>query len=239
MNLIARLLTSLILTIALLAGFGKISPTSQVEALADLDVSVNGRIVTFSWGPVPWPQGQTYDLAVLRAPGCDPGHLQILGFPRAFTNNTGGTYSWDGLPDDYVAVLYAWPAPNPIVILSNCVSFTIAGPAISSPCNSFFECLFHVAGPAGDPAGGFIPASSFIGQLVTKILPVVLSLAGFLTIIVILISAIQFITSSGNPELAAAARGRLTFALIGFALIILAFAITQIVDRLFLRSGAV
>lgn len=82
-------------------------------------------------------------------------------------------------------------------------------------------------------------ADNIIGKLIGDILPIVLGIAGFLTVIFTIISGIQFVTSSGNPEAAAAARSRLIFALVGFALIILAFAITQIVDRIFLGGTGV
>lgn len=86
------------------------------------------------------------------------------------------------------------------------------------------------------------PTSQFteknlITKLLSDILPVILTLAGFVTVAVIIISGIQFVTSGGNPEAAAAARGRLTFAIIGFVIIILAFAILQIVNRIFLGTG--
>ena len=77
------------------------------------------------------------------------------------------------------------------------------------------------------------------GGIVSAILPYVFGIAGFLSIIIIVISGIQFITSSGNPEAAASARNRLVFALIGLAVIILAFAILQIVDKLFLGGSGV
>ena len=89
------------------------------------------------------------------------------------------------------------------------------------------------------PAGNSFTAQGFIGQLLTAILPIILGIAGFLTVIFIVISGIQFMTSSGNPEAAAAARSRLIFAIVGFVLIILAFAITQIVDRIFLGTSGV
>lgn len=77
-----------------------------------------------------------------------------------------------------------------------------------------------------------------ITTLVETLLPVAIGLAGFLAVIVIVISGIQFATSSGNPEGAAAARGRLVFALVGFIVIIMAYALTRIIDILFLnRSG--
>ncbi|OGE10478.1 hypothetical protein A3A60_02955 [Candidatus Curtissbacteria bacterium RIFCSPLOWO2_01_FULL_42_26] len=82
-------------------------------------------------------------------------------------------------------------------------------------------------------------AGNLIGKLIGDILPIVLGIAGFLTVIFVIISGIQFVTSSGNPEAAAAARSRLIFALVGFIVIILAFAITQIVDRIFLGGSGI
>ena len=75
--------------------------------------------------------------------------------------------------------------------------------------------------------------------LISAFLPAILGIAGFLTVIFIVISGIQFILSSGNPEAAAGARNRLIFALVGFALIVLAFAILAIVNRLFLGPTGV
>lgn len=88
------------------------------------------------------------------------------------------------------------------------------------------------------PIEGFSP-DTFIADLISAILPIILGIAGFITVIFIIISGIQFMTSSGNPEAAGAARSRLTFAIIGFVIIVLAFAITQIVDRIFLGGTGV
>ena len=107
---------------------------------------------------------------------------------------------------------------------------------VYAQCSSFRDCLSGIS----TGLSGTFTESNFVGALVTAILPLVLSIAGFFAVIVIVISGIQFISSSGNPEAAAAARGRLTFALVGFAVIVLAFLILQIIDRVFLRgSGAV
>ena len=70
-------------------------------------------------------------------------------------------------------------------------------------------------------------------------LPFILIIAGFLTVIIIVISGIQFITSGGNPEAAAAARGRLTYAVVGLIIILLAFALLQVIDRIFLGNTGV
>jgi len=89
------------------------------------------------------------------------------------------------------------------------------------------------------PTGGNFTASGLVGQVVSAFLPIILGIAGFIAVIMIVISGIQFITSSGNPEAAAAARGRLTFAIIGFIIIILSYAILQIIDKLFLGTSGV
>lgn len=74
------------------------------------------------------------------------------------------------------------------------------------------------------------------GKIITEILPIILGIAGFITAIMIIVSGIQFITSSGNPEAANAARGRLVYALIGFGVIVLAFAALQIINAIFLGN---
>ena len=102
-------------------------------------------------------------------------------------------------------------------------------------CSGFLGCL----GGISTPGLNFSSPATFISDLISKILPFVLGIVGFLTVIVIVISGIQFITSSGNPEAAGAARGRLQFALIGFIIVLLAFAITQIVDVIFLGGSGV
>lgn len=79
----------------------------------------------------------------------------------------------------------------------------------------------------------------FLSQLVSTILPIVLGIAGFIAVILIIISGIQMMLSSGNPEAAAAAQGRLTMTIVGFAVIILAFSFTQIIDKIFLGGAGV
>jgi len=88
------------------------------------------------------------------------------------------------------------------------------------------------------PTGvNFGSGSTLVGDLVTNILPVAIGIGGFLTVIFIAISGVQFITSSGNPEAANAARSRLTYAIIGFAILALSFVIVALVDNIFLGTG--
>lgn len=108
---------------------------------------------------------------------------------------------------------------------------------VYAQCSSFRDCIDRIGRP-----GGLSPRfreDNFITELVNAFLPAVLTIAGFVAVIMIIISGIQFITSSGNPEAAAGAKGRLTFSIVGFVVIVIAFLILQIIDRVFLSSGVV
>lgn len=100
-------------------------------------------------------------------------------------------------------------------------------------CSGLLDCI----GVGGGTTS--FTADNLIGEIFTKILPIVLGIAGMITVVMIIISGFQFATSSGNPESAANARGRLTFALVGFAIVALAFALTQIVDVVFLHTSGI
>ncbi|OGE05317.1 hypothetical protein A3F45_03480 [Candidatus Curtissbacteria bacterium RIFCSPHIGHO2_12_FULL_41_17] len=107
-------------------------------------------------------------------------------------------------------------------------------PPPPTSCSGFLSCL------QGIKVEGlkvkYLTHEGLVGNIVSDIAPIVLGLAGFIAVIMIIISGIQFMTSSGNPEAAAAARGRLVFALIGFALIVLSYVVLQFVDQLFLGN---
>ena len=84
--------------------------------------------------------------------------------------------------------------------------------------------------------GSFTPASAFpggVGQLVTTILTILMSTAGALGLIFIIMAGIKFVTSSGDPKKTASAQQTLTYAIIGLAVATLAFIIVQIVQTIF------
>ncbi len=105
-----------------------------------------------------------------------------------------------------------------------------------SGCTNFFTCLGNIHDPTNGTFGG---GQGLPAKIINGFLPAVLVIAGFITVIIIIVSGIQFITSSGNPEAAGSARSRLIYALIGFAIIILAFAILQIVNTIFLGNTGI
>lgn len=72
----------------------------------------------------------------------------------------------------------------------------------------------RIDGPLG-PGVPSEPAPFFSGTIV----PIIFVFAGFILLIMLLISGYQFIMSRGDPKSLEAARGRLTFALIGFLIV--------------------
>jgi hypothetical protein len=153
--------------------------------------------------------------------------IKDLGTQKSFPAG-GGTVTFTGLPNGtHQAVVVVFLSEE-----SGVVDFTLPQ---KTTCGwlAFPGGAGIVSGPVNNCA-----LASPTG-VISAILPYIFGIAGFLSIIIIVISGIQFITSSGNPEAAASARNRLVFALIGLAIIILAFAILQIVDKLFLGGSGV
>ena len=107
---------------------------------------------------------------------------------------------------------------------------------VYAACTGFKDCLGGIAVEGLKPE---FKETGLVGQIISVILPIILTIGGFITVIVIIISGIQFVLSSGNPEAAAAAKNRLVYALAGFIIIVLAFAILQIVNRIFLGTNIV
>ncbi len=81
----------------------------------------------------------------------------------------------------------------------------------------------------------FGPASYFtdFGKLASNILTILVSLAGALALIFIIISGIKLVTASGDPKKISAATSTLTNSIIGLVVVILAFIIIQVVQAFF------
>ena len=103
-------------------------------------------------------------------------------------------------------------------------------------CGNFTQCTDTLRVPGLQDKYPARANAGVLGTLISDVLPLVLAAAGMVTVVIIVLSGIQFITSSGNPEAAGAAKNRLLYAILGFVVIILAFAVLQIVDALFLKS---
>lgn len=84
----------------------------------------------------------------------------------------------------------------------------------------------------------FSPAGIFptFGKLASDILLILTSAAGAISIVVIVIAGIKFVTASGDEKKLASASATLTYAIIGLAVTALAFIILRII-QFFLGSN--
>lgn len=89
-----------------------------------------------------------------------------------------------------------------------------------------------------DIATKFAPAGKFdnVASLFTTIIYVLIFVAGVVAIFFIVTAGIQMVTSGGDAKKLQAAGSRLTFAIIGLAVVVLAFIILGFVQK-FLGSN--
>lgn len=71
-----------------------------------------------------------------------------------------------------------------------------------------------------------------LGNLLSNILTIVFVLAAIIVLFMLIIGAFQWITSGGDKEGVGKARDRITHALIGLAILALAFLIMQVVGQI-------
>lgn len=72
-----------------------------------------------------------------------------------------------------------------------------------------------------------------VGGLFTIILPYVFIAAGIALLIYLIVGGLQLMTSRGDPKAVQGAQTRITNALIGFAIVILAYFIVQLFGQIF------
>ena len=75
--------------------------------------------------------------------------------------------------------------------------------------------------------------------LINTLLTPILSIIGFFAVFYIVLAGWKFVRSNGDPKGAEEARGRLTFAIVGLVIVILALALAQLVDKLILGTTGV
>src|SRR6266567_5966168 len=86
-----------------------------------------------------------------------------------------------------------------------------------------------VTAPGGIPSGGL----SFMQQVMNNALTIMLVFAVIITLIFLIWAGIQWVSSSGDKSKLAAARARLTWAIIGLVIVFLAFLVVNIVGSFF------
>jgi hypothetical protein len=75
--------------------------------------------------------------------------------------------------------------------------------------------------------------------LINTLLTPVLSIIGFFAVFYIVLAGWKFVRSNGDPKGAEEAKARLTFAIVGLVIVILAIALAQLVDKLILGTTGV
>ena len=92
--------------------------------------------------------------------------------------------------------------------------------------NSLFGAIQHEPDPAIDMR------SATLGSLTNRLIPYIFAIAGFLLLIYLIIGGFSYMTSGGNPKTMAAAQQKITYAVLGFVIIFLAYWIVIIVGRI-------
>lgn len=87
----------------------------------------------------------------------------------------------------------------------------------------------NIRPPAGIPSGGLPTVSKVVGNLLTLLLIVVV----ILSLIFLILGGIQWINSGGDKSKLAAARSRLTYAIIGLIVALASFFIINFLGFLF------
>ncbi|MFQ6033182.1 MAG: hypothetical protein ACE5K2_09710 [Candidatus Zixiibacteriota bacterium] len=86
------------------------------------------------------------------------------------------------------------------------------------------------------PGGYKIPSFvgfSTLGQVISALLPYLYVIAGLILFGAIIVSGFQFLISAGDPKKTAEAKGCLTNAIIGFAIIFVSWWLIQIIEVIF------
>lgn len=76
-----------------------------------------------------------------------------------------------------------------------------------------------------------------IGEFVSTILPYIFTGAGIALLIYLILGGLQLMTARGDPKAVQMAQGKITNALIGFVIILLAYSIVSVLGQV-LKIGA-
>lgn len=78
--------------------------------------------------------------------------------------------------------------------------------------------------------GGGVASTESLPQLITKVINILLTLAGVIAVLFIVVGGFQYITAGGNVEQAEKGRQALTNAIIGLVLVLLSFTIVYVIS---------
>lgn len=91
---------------------------------------------------------------------------------------------------------------------------------------------FRLVGGPGDPVPELVTAT----QVTTRIIQVLLAIAGLVAVIFLIVGGFRYITAGGNEETAEAAKKTITNSIIGIVIIILAFVIVRVIANALIKT---
>jgi hypothetical protein len=80
---------------------------------------------------------------------------------------------------------------------------------------------------------GFKLANKDVGGIVGTLLPYVYVIAGLILLVMLIAGGLTLMTAAGNPDKIKSGYGRITTALIGFAIIFVSYLVAQLVEIIF------
>lgn len=72
-----------------------------------------------------------------------------------------------------------------------------------------------------------------LGDVISKLLPLVFVAGGLILFVVLIMAGFQYLTSGGEPKAAEGAQKKITSALLGFVILFIAFWLTQLLSSIF------
>lgn len=89
--------------------------------------------------------------------------------------------------------------------------------------------------PGGQKVIGPLPPDRFpnLASLVTNALPYIFGIAGIILFVYIVWGGFDFLTSMGDPKKAESGKNKITYAILGFVIIFVAYWIVQLIIYIF------
>lgn len=81
-------------------------------------------------------------------------------------------------------------------------------------------------------SSGFDVSHGTVGDLISAILPYIFGAAGIILLIYLVIGGFQLMFAKGDPKAIQSAQGKITNALIGFIIVIIAYFLTTLIGQL-------
>lgn len=86
---------------------------------------------------------------------------------------------------------------------------------------------------SGQPIEGPLRGINTLGDLVNKVVELLIPLAGIILFFVLIWGGYDFLMSQGNPEKIKGAQAKITTGIIGFVLLIFAYVIVKLIAKIF------